>query len=179
MTAEWKLTFQSVLKFQSKNSEELRKERRAEIDAQSVFTKLKVKKISQKTKKAVARQSLQNIVSHSQKNFSSFKNSFGGQNLGIVHKAVTTEKGENESEKLEKELKTPEKVAEKLAMEAEGGEGSGGDASTSEAATVKIDTRAASSSASEASTSTVSKVGKPQCLVSYDMSASDSDGSCQ
>lgn len=160
---------------QSKSSEEIRKERRAEIDAQSVFTKLKAKKISQKTKKALARQSLQNIVSHSQKNFTNFKNSFGGQNLGIVLKKVTTEE---ESEMIE-ESERPEKESEKLEEENKRTEkdlGASTSISTSEA---NEDSREASSSASEPSKSTVSEVGKAQCLVSYEMSASDSDDSGQ
>lgn len=179
MTADWKLTCKIVLKFQSKSSEELRKERRAEIDAQSVFTKLKTKKISQKTKKAVARQSLHHIMSHSQKNFSNFRNSFGGQNLGIVHKRVTTER---ESERAKKELQQLEKELgpEKLAMESERAKepGVSSGMNTSEAA-MRVESKGASSSVSETLTGTACDVGKPQCLVSYDMSASDSDGSCQ
>lgn len=162
-------------KFQSKSSEEIRKERRAEIDAQSVFTKLKAKKISQKTKKALARQSLQNIVSHSQKNFTNFKNSFGGQNLGIVLKKVTTE---GDSERIE-ESEKPEKESEKLEAENKRTEKDLGASTNISISEANGDSREASSSGSEPTKSTVSEVGKAQCLVSYEMSASDSDDSGQ
>lgn len=183
LTAEWKVTYRIVpVEFQSKSSEEVRKERRAAIDAQSVFTKLKAKKISPKTKKAVARQSLHNIVTHSQKNFSNFKNSFGGQKLGIVHKRVTAEREseriENEPEELEKELETSEKVSEKLEKESEE-LGVNTSVDCSEAAASSANSKEATSSASETSRKTVSQVGKAQCLVSYDMSTSDSDESGQ
>lgn len=121
-------------------------------------------------------------MSHSQKNFSNFKNSYGGHNLGIVHKKVTTEKeserGEKESEQLEKELE-PERVSEKLAEESERVEESGVSTSlnTSEAATSSVEVNGARSSAPEMSASALNNVGKPHCLVSYDMSTSDSDES--
>lgn len=77
--------------FQAKSSEAMRVEKRALIDAQSVFAKLKPKKISQKAKKDFARQSLQDIVSTSQKNFGSFKHSIGPQKLGIICKKTSSQ----------------------------------------------------------------------------------------
>ncbi|XP_068248926.1 coiled-coil domain-containing protein 130 homolog [Palaemon carinicauda] len=75
----------------SKTSEELRKEKRSAIDAHSIFAKLKPKSVSLQEKKAYARQSVTNIVNNSQKNFSSFRNNFKPQNLGIIAKKAEHE----------------------------------------------------------------------------------------
>lgn len=73
--------------FQTKTSAQLKEEKRAVIDAQSVFAKLKPKKVSQTAKKAFARQSLQDIVTQSPKNFSNVKNlNQGPPSLGIIQK---------------------------------------------------------------------------------------------
>ncbi|XP_042876944.1 coiled-coil domain-containing protein 130 homolog [Penaeus japonicus] len=71
---------------QPKTSDQLRDEKRTLIDAQSVFARLKAKKISPSSKKAYARQSLTGLINQSQKNFSNFKNSGAAQNLGIILK---------------------------------------------------------------------------------------------
>lgn len=87
---------------QSKTSEQLQKERRAIIDIQSVFAKLKTKKVSSEAKKAFAQQSLKDIVANSQKNFVNFKNTLGPQTLGIVPRKTglqaSSEKLNDESE---------------------------------------------------------------------------------
>nr|XP_053644417.1 coiled-coil domain-containing protein 130 homolog [Cherax quadricarinatus] len=76
---------------QSKTSEQLQRERRTIIDVQSVFAKLKTKKISSEAKKAFAQQSIKDIVANSQKNFSNFKNTLGPQTLGIVPRKTGTQ----------------------------------------------------------------------------------------
>lgn len=110
-------------------------------------------------------------MSQSQKNFSSFKNSFGGQNLGIIHKKVVTE---GDCEIIEDSL--PEKESEKLEEESEREKGLGVSTSTN-TVEASFESRKAGSSVSEASKSTGGEVDKPQCLVSYEMSTSDSDDS--
>ncbi|XP_045136968.1 coiled-coil domain-containing protein 130 homolog [Portunus trituberculatus] len=171
---------------QSKSSEQLRKEKRAIIDARSVFTKLKTKKISQKTKKAVARQQLHSIMSHSQKTFSNFKNPYGGPTLGIIHKKSTLEresKPKNESEslsELEKESERSEKELESVStsgiesevsdMESEGTSTSTNINGSQEGSSSEVLAVEKQSSSSEATGST-----KNTSLVSYDMSTSDSD----
>ncbi|KAK3879359.1 hypothetical protein Pcinc_016063 [Petrolisthes cinctipes] len=88
---------------QAKSSEKLLVEKRALIDAQSVFAKLKPKKVSQKAKKDFARQSLKDIVSTSQKNLSSSsKQSIGPQDLGIVCKKTSSQKTTVERQECEK-----------------------------------------------------------------------------
>lgn len=82
---------------QSKTSDQLRNEKRTLIDAQSVFARLKYKKISPSSKKAYARQSLTGIINQSQKNFSNFKNSGAPQNLGIIPKKACPGTSSNHS----------------------------------------------------------------------------------
>lgn len=172
---------------QSKSSEQLRKERRAVIDAQSVFTKLKTKKVPQKTKKALARQSLHNIVSHSPKGFNNFKNSHGGHTLGIIHKKSALGKESEKSEKRLELLASPEKepkrsktesvstsnlerALERSEMEAGVSTGVNG----SQEGTHSVESEVSQGASCEVSRSG-GDAGKPQCLVSYDMSTSDSD----
>lgn len=77
----------ALLQFtQTKSSEKLREEKKAIIDAQSVFSKLKTKKISPAAKREFARSSILDIVSAGQKNLSGFKNIPGQTSLGIIPK---------------------------------------------------------------------------------------------
>lgn len=177
-----------LIKFQSKTSEQLRKERRAIIDAQSVFTKLKTKKVSQKTKKALARQSLHNIVSQSPKSFSNFKNSHVGHTLGIVHKKSATERESERSEKRsespsasgretkrsEKESESPS-TSERELQRSERESGVSISINGSQEGTCNAESIEGNQGASSGVSRSRGDVGKPQCLVSYEMSTSDSD----
>ncbi|KAK7070062.1 hypothetical protein SK128_012140, partial [Halocaridina rubra] len=73
---------------QTKSSDQLLKEKRECIDAQSVFAKLKTKPVSPLVKKAYARQSIEGLITSSQKNFSSTRNNMKPHNLGIVPKKM-------------------------------------------------------------------------------------------
>ncbi|KAG0718237.1 Coiled-coil domain-containing protein 130 [Chionoecetes opilio] len=164
---------------QAKSSEQLRKERRAMIDAQSVFTKLKTRKVSQKTKKALARQSINSIVSQSHKNFSNFKNTSGGHSLGIILKKTSSEK---ESDKSKKELESPlaaEDESQSVSIsERESGGNTSVNGSREGACSVEAKEVKQGGGGSEVSRSG-GDAGRPQLLVSYDMSTSDSDDAGQ
>ena len=69
-----------------KPTEKTQEEKRNLIDAQSVFTKLKRKKISPASKKEIARRSLTQIVRSKQLNFNTFKNNYNNKHLGIRKK---------------------------------------------------------------------------------------------
>ncbi|KAB7503751.1 Coiled-coil domain-containing protein [Armadillidium nasatum] len=84
----------SLLQFsQTKSGVRSIEEKRNEIDAQSVFAKMKSKKVSPVAKKDIARQAIQNIVKAKQKNFATFSNDFLKTNLGI--KKTSRENGES------------------------------------------------------------------------------------
>lgn len=190
---------------QSKSSDQLREERRAVIDAQSVFAKLRTKKIPQTAKKAYAHQSLKDIVNNSQKNFNNFKNNFGSQALGIVPRKVgiqnSSEKLDDESEKevksntesrdsscVENSLstvspisssdphKTPKDSTEYTAYHTSAHNSSL--SSNTDHSNSVFDSETQQSILHQApQNSTCANTNRVQCLVSYDLSASESDDS--
>ncbi|KAG7153336.1 coiled-coil domain-containing protein 130 homolog [Homarus americanus] len=198
---------------QSKTSDQVREEKRAIIDAQSVFAKLKTKKVPQTTKKAFARQSLKGIVSNSQKNLNNFKNNIpiGPLNLGIVPRKTSlqdsSEKLPDDSEGEKGTTNTQRRnllCINNITLNSPDNSSSIPETTPSTSANLDIMTQTAeqcnfvstntehvdntlnsqicqkSPQVSENSTAASSSVKeKVQCLVSYDLSASDSDDSFQ
>ncbi|CAL4085776.1 unnamed protein product [Meganyctiphanes norvegica] len=82
----------ALLQFtQPKSPEKLREERKAIIDAQSVFSKLKTKKISPAAKREYARSQIKELINSGQKNFSNIKKVPGLASLGIIPKNAASD----------------------------------------------------------------------------------------
>lgn len=170
-----------------------------------MFAKFRTKKEPQTAKKAFAHQSLRDIVTNSQKNFNNFKNNFGSQTLGIIPRKVSTQtsseklnnefEGDIKSNTQSRDLHCEENCLSSVTLPV-----SSSDPHVTPIDSAHYDTNAHCSSLSTsaehsgcvldsqtqhsisqhapknsnfANTST----DRVQCLVSYDLSASDSDDS--